>query len=100
MSPEQGRPFISQRGERLVFGWSNAFFKRLLGSSRTVLPWCRGWLSQSETKVIEPRVLEPDVPRDLNDLCRGLLDKIPKNRPCANDVLRAVVGPQGKRSQP
>jgi serine/threonine protein kinase len=46
----------------------------------------------SGAKIIEPRILEPSVPEDLNDLCCRLLDRMPENRPNGDEMLRAVDG--------
>ena len=39
---------------------------------------------------IQPRELNPDVPRDLNELCMKLLDRDPEKRPTSREILRAL----------
>lgn len=38
----------------------------------------------------EPREIEPSTPQHLNDLCMKLLDRDPRRRPTAADVLRCI----------
>jgi serine/threonine protein kinase len=49
------------------------------------------WASGSDTKLLEPKVLDPEVPMDLNDLCLRLMDKVAANRPNGNEMLRAAI---------
>ena len=45
-----------------------------------------------ESEPIPPRELSPDVPPDLDDLCRRLLRRDPAQRPSGADVRRALDG--------
>jgi serine/threonine protein kinase/tetratricopeptide (TPR) repeat protein len=93
MSPEQAdHSSVSAASDWYSVGVM--LFQALTGQLPHSSSLVQRWLSKSETKVIEPRILEPSVPPDLNDLCRRLLDTCPENRPTGNDVLRAVVGPE------
>jgi hypothetical protein len=45
-----------------------------------------------DTEPVPPRELAPDVPADLDDLCRSLLRRDPAQRPSGTDVRRALQG--------
>jgi serine/threonine protein kinase/tetratricopeptide (TPR) repeat protein len=93
MSPEQtNHSSVSAASDWYSVGVM--VFQALTGQLPHSSSLVQRWLSNSETRVIEPKVLAPDVPLDLNALCCRLLDHVPENRPSANDVLQAVVGRQ------
>ncbi len=88
MSPEQGRA----RPLTVASDWYSVgvMLYELLtgrlpfsGNSREIIA-----RKQTETP-IDPTQLQPDTPQDLADLCVGLLDRDPANRPSASSVLRS-----------
>ena len=67
------------------------------------LPYSGKWRALLELKRTTdpppPRTLSPHVPADLDELCRQLLQRAPRERATGQDVLR-VCGDAGNRSWP
>jgi len=89
MSPEQGaQSAISKASDWYSVGVM--LYQALTGR----LPF-RGKffeiMSRKQTRdPIQPREVNPNVPRDLNDLCVRLLRRDPESRPTGREVLRAL----------
>src|SRR6185369_2121776 len=89
MSPEQG----AQTGISKASDWYSVgvmLYQALTGR----LPF-RGKFFEIMTRKqtrdpIQPREVNPNVPRDLNDLCVRLLRRDPENRPTGREVLRIL----------
>jgi serine/threonine protein kinase len=64
-------------------------FQALTGSLPNSSSLVQRWTSDSQLS--EPRAVNPEVPADLNDLCRRLLERTPYNRPTGEQVSRAMV---------
>jgi eukaryotic-like serine/threonine-protein kinase len=89
MSPEQGAQMaISKASDWYSVGV--ILYQSLTGR----LPF-KGRLFEVMTRKqtrdpIQPREINPDIPRDLNDLCMRLLRRDPEARPTGREILRAL----------
>lgn len=86
MAPEQGAMLpMTEAGDWYSVGVM--LYEALTGQ----VPFSGQWLDILRDKQVseapEPRLLAPDVPTDLNDLCLDLLKRDPKLRPSGREIL-------------
>jgi serine/threonine protein kinase len=91
MSPEQvaGLP-LTQASD-----WYNVgalLYQALTGRLPFAGPVPEVMRRKQEAEPAPPHDLAPEVPRDLDELCRDLLHRDPQKRPAGRDVLRALKG--------
>ena len=91
MSPEQvsGLP-LTQASD-----WYNVgavLYQALTGRLPFAGPAPQVMRRKQEGEPAPPHELAPDVPRDLDELCRDLLRRDPGSRPAGREVLRALMG--------
>lgn len=89
MSPEQGAQMaISKASDWYSVGV--ILYQALTGRLPFKGPFFEVMMRKQTRDPIQPRELNRDVPRDLNDLCNRLLRRNPEARPTGREILRML----------
>ncbi len=89
MSPEQGaQTAISKASDWYSVGV--ILYQALTGRLPFRGKFFEVMLRKQTRDPIQPREINPSVPRDLNELCMRLLRREPNSRPSGRDILRAL----------
>jgi len=89
MSPEQGAQLpISEASDWYSVGVM--LYQALTGRLPFTGRFFEVMMGKQTRKPVQPREINYDVPRDLNDLCMKLLRRDPEKRPPGQEVLRSL----------
>lgn len=91
MSPEQGaQTKISKASDWYSVGV--ILYQALTGRLPFRGKFFEVMLQKQTREPIQAREINPEIPRDLNDLCTRLLRRNPETRPSGREILRALGG--------